>query len=116
MSLRVEWRETGRLPFEPIVGLLQFTKSVDPVLLALAVVGDHVGRGVLNEGFTRELTCNFFDFGYYLQYFAMQTFFLRCGVNDAFEGKVNDADVGRAGSVTLRSRFTERDGFGMEEN
>ena len=39
MSLRVEWRETGRLPFEPIVGLLQFTKSVDPVLLALAVVG-----------------------------------------------------------------------------
>ena len=106
----------GCLSFKAIVGLLQFTKSVDPVLLALPVVRDHVGRGVLNEGFTRELTGNFFDFGFYLQDFAMQPFFLRRGVNDAFEGKVNEADVGRARGVTLGSGFTEGNGFRMEEN
>ena len=98
------------------MGLLQFTKSGDPVLLALPVVGDHVGRGILNEGFTRELAGNFFDFGFDLQDFAMQTFFLRRGVNDAFERQVNEADVGRAGGVALWSGFTEGDGFRMEEN
>ena len=116
MLLRVEWGEANRLSFEAVVGLLQFTKSVDPVVLALPVIGDDVGGGILNEGFAREFAGDFFDFGFHFENLPMKTFFLRCGVNDAFEREVNEADVGGAGGVTLGGGFTEGNGFGMEED
>ena len=46
----------------------------------------------------------------------MEALFLSGCVNDAFEWQVNDADIGRASSVALGSGFTERNGFGMQEN
>ena len=46
----------------------------------------------------------------------MEALFLSSYVNDAFEWQVNDADIGRASSVALGSGFTERNGFGMQEN
>jgi hypothetical protein len=52
-------------------GSLEFGEAVDPVLLALAVLGDDFGGGVLDEGFAGELAGDFFDFGFDFGYLGV---------------------------------------------
>jgi hypothetical protein len=54
---------------------LEFGEAVDPVLLALAVFGDDIGGGVLDEGFAAELAGDFFDCGFDYGYLAFKAFF-----------------------------------------
>ena len=88
-------------------GALEFGEAVDPVLLALTVLGDDIGGGVLDEGFAGELAGNFFDFGFDFGYFAVEAFFFRGGIDDAFQREVDGADVCGTGGVALRSGFAE---------
>ena len=85
------------------MGVLQLPKARDPVLLALTVFGDHVGRGILNKGFTGKLAGDFFDFGFHLEDFAAEPFLLGCSINDAFKRKINDTDVGGTGGISPES-------------
>ena len=94
---------------------MEFCEFGDPVLLALAVVGDDFGRGILDEGFAREFFGDFFDLGFDFSDFAVEALGLGCGVDDAFEWEVNRADVGRTGGMADRSLFANRDRFGVEE-
>ena len=87
----------------------------DPVLLALAVVGDDFGGGVLDEGFAREFFGDLLDLGFNFADFAVEALGLGGGVDDAFEREVDRAEIGRAGGVADRSFFTNRDRFGVEE-
>jgi hypothetical protein len=60
-------------------GALEFGEAVNPVLLALTVLGDDFGGGVLDEGFAGQLAGNFFDFGFDFGYFAFEAFFSVAG-------------------------------------
>jgi hypothetical protein len=52
-------------------GFLEFGEFGDPVLLALAVVGDDFGGGVLDEGFAREFFGDLLDLGFDFADFAV---------------------------------------------
>ncbi len=93
---------------------MEFGEAVDPVLLALTVLGDHFGGGVLNESFTGELAGDFFDFGFDLGDFAVEAFFLCGGIDDAFKREVDCADVSRTSGMALWRGVTESEGFGTE--
>jgi hypothetical protein len=47
---------------KPCAGALEFGEAIYPVSLALAVLGDDISGGVLDEGFAGQLACEFFDF------------------------------------------------------
>ena len=94
-------------------GALEFGKAVDPVLLALAVLGDDFGGGVLDEGFAGELAGDFFDFGFDFIDLSVEAFFFRGGIDDAFQREVDCSDVRRASGMALRSGFAEGEGFSM---
>ena len=101
---------------QAIAGALKFGEAVDPVLLALAVLGDYFGWGVLDEGFAGELAGDFFDLGFDFGYFSVEAFFLRGGIDDAFQREVDDSDIRRTGCMALRSGFAEGEGLRMQQD
>ena len=54
---------------------MEFGEAVDLVLLALAVLGDDFGGGVLDEGFAGELAGDFFDLGFDFGDLSVEAFF-----------------------------------------
>ena len=84
-------------------------------MLALAVLSDDIGGGVLDEGFAGEFAGDFFDLGFHLGDFSIEAFFLCGGINDAFEWEVNRSDMRRAGGMALRRGLAEGEGFRMQE-
>ena len=108
--------ERGHSSAKGCSGFLEFGEFGDPVLLALAVVRDDFGGGVLDEGFAGEFFCDFFDFGFDFADFAVEAFGFGGGVDDAFERKVDRADVGGAGGVADRGGLTEFERLGVEKD
>jgi hypothetical protein len=84
--------------------------------LALAVLSDDFGGGVLDEGFAGELAGDFFDFGFDFGDLAIEAFFLCGWIYDAFKREVDRSDVRGTGSVALRSGFAEGEGFRMKQD
>jgi len=95
---------------------LEFREFGKPVLLSLAVVSDDFGGGVLDEGFAREFFGDFFDLGFDFADFAVEALGFGGGINDAFEWKVDRADVRRARGVADWGGFAERDRLGVEQD
>ena len=99
---------------QPSAGALEFGESVDPVLLALAVLGDDFRWGVLDEGFAGELAGDFFDLGFDFGDLSVEAFFFCCRIYDAFKREVDDSDVRWASCMALRSGFAEGEGLRMQ--
>ena len=95
---------------------MEFREFGKPVLLSLAMVGDDFGGGVLDEGFAREFFGDFFDLGFDFANLAFEAFGFGGRVDNAFEWKVDRADVRRARGMADRGGFTKGDRLGVEQD
>jgi len=104
------------LSLQPRQGALELCEAVEPILLALAVLCDDIGGGVLDEGFAGEFAGDLSDLGLDFGDFSVEAFLLRGGINDTREREVNRSDMRGAGRMALRRGLAEGEGFRMQED